>query len=513
MKTTIQSLWKDKANQSLLGLALVALAVQLISSTTYGYFRDEFYYIAASKHLDFGYVDFPPFIALLTAFIRATLGESLLALHFFPALNGAVLVFMTGLMARQLGASKTGQVLAALTTLVTPQFLGVNSRLTMDPFDTLAWSLALYALIIIFKYDRPKDWLWFGLAAGISLTIKISMLYVGLALVIGLALTSARKHFRNPWLYVGGGIALAFLLPYVIWNAIHGWPTVEFFGSYGEKVYKASPLEFLLQQVLIMHPVTLPLWLAGLVYLFSKDGRTYRPLGWMYIVLLAIFMLQGAKNYFLAPYYPLLFAAGATGIEQGMLAGRLNWLKSRAYVVALVVFGLLTAPMAIPILPFKAHLAYMRLMGGTNAPSEKYDSGVFPQHFADRFGWQELAANVANIYHRLPPEDQSRACIFTVNYGEAGALEFYSSEYNLPPVVSGHNNYYIWGPGKCTGEVIIFIGQVDRADLEQVFTEVQPVGVTDCQYCMTYENNLTIFLARGIKIPLQQLWPKVKLIG
>jgi hypothetical protein len=510
MKPFFQNLWTDQANRLLLGLGLVKLVIHLLTSSTYGIFRDEYYYIAASKHLAFGYVDFPPFIALLTAFIRATLGESLLALHLFPALSGAALVILTGLMARQLGADRFGQGLAALAALIAPQFLGVNALLTMDSFDTLMWSVAAYILILIFKEDRPKLWLAFGLAAGISLTMKVSILYFGLAMVIGMLLTPARKHFRSRWLYLGGLIALAFLLPYMLWNASNGWPTVEFFRNYGNKIYQASPIVFLLQQVLIMHPVTLPLWIAGLVYFFSKKGERYRPLGWTYIILLLIFMIQNAKNYFLAPAYPMLFAAGVVGVEQSVLAGRLGWIKSSTYAACLVIFGLLTAPAAIPMLPLQAHLAYISTMGGTNVKSEKFDTGVFPQNFADRFGWEELAAALSKTYHSLPTEDQAKACIFTGNYGEAASLEFYRDKYGLPSIISGHNNYYLWGPQNCTGEVILFFNAATLQELQPAFNTVEQVGFFTCQYCMPYENNVPILLARGIKTPIKQAWPGVK---
>jgi len=509
MKKLSETFFNDKVNLVLLGLGLLKLLIHLLTSQQYGYFRDELYYIAASKHLDFGYVDYPPFIALLTALIRGTLGESLLALHFFPALSGAVLVILTGLMARQLGARPFGQALAALAVLVAPQFLSADSRLTMDPFDTLFWGFAIYILILILKYDRPKLWLWFGLAAGIGLTNKVSMLYFGLATVVGLALTPYRKYFRSPWLYLGGAIALVFLLPYLTWNALHGWPTIDFWAAYGAKVYQASPLEFIFQQIMIMHPFTLPLWTMGLVYFFSKKGAAYRPLGWAYITLLVVFMLQSSKNYFLAPMYPVLFAAGALQLEHLTQAGRYTWGKP-AYVGLLVVGGAIVAPMAISVLPLDAHVAYMRIMSGTNVKSEKYDTGLFPQHFADRFGWQEMAALVADIYHGLPPEDQARACIFAGNYGEAAALEFYSAQYGLPPVLSGHNSYYIWGPGNCTGDVAIIVGAASLEDLKQIFLDVQQVSQTRCDYCMRFEDNLPIYVAYKIKAPFKQFWPSVK---
>jgi len=263
MKRLFRAFFSHQENIALaiiVGLAALKLLIHLLTSSNYGYFRDEFYYIAASKHLAFGYVDFPPFIALLTAFVRFTFGDSLLALHFFPALAGSGVILLTGLMARQLGADPFGQVLAALAALIAPQYLGVNALLTMDSFDLLIWTAALYVLILIVKYDRPKLWLVFGLLLGIGLTIKVTPLYFGLALGIGLALTPYRKYYRNPYLYLGGLVALVFLLPYVIWNAANGWPTVEFWRDYGSKVFQASPLEFLFQQVAIMHPISLPLW-------------------------------------------------------------------------------------------------------------------------------------------------------------------------------------------------------------------------------------------------------------
>ena len=502
----------DRTLAVIAGLAVLKLVIHLLTSSNYGYFRDEFYYIAASQHLSFGYVDFPPFIALLTAFIRLALGHSLLALHFFPALAGAGVVFLTGLMARQLGADPFGQVLAALAALIAPQYLGANALLTMDSFDMLAWAAALVVLILILKYDRPKLWLVFGLVLGIGLTIKVTPLYFGLALVIGLALTPHRKYFHSPYLYLGGLIALAFLLPYMIWNGANGWPTLEFWHNYGSKVFQASAWVFLFQQVIIMQPVSLPLWLSGLVFLFTRNGKKYRLFGWMYLCLMLIFMLQNAKNYFLAPFYPVLFASGTLAMRQ-FASSRgwqwLGWLRAN-YIPFLVIGGIISAPMAIPVLPLNAHLAYMRLMGGLSQKTERFDSGLLPQNFADRFGWEELAVTLSGIYRSLPAEDRAKACILTSNYGEAGSLQFYSTEYDLPPVISGHNNYFLWGPGGCTGQVIIYLGRTGVDDLKLVFAGVQQVAATHCQYCVSYENDLPIYLCRGIKAPIEQAWPKTK---
>jgi hypothetical protein len=269
---------------------------------------------------------------------------------------------------------------------------------------------------------------------------------------------------------------------------------------------------FLLQQVAIMHPISLPLWSSGLVFLFTQKGKQYRLFGWMYLILFLIFMLQHAKDYFLAPFYPVLFASGTVAMQQ-FASSRgwhwLGWLRAN-YIPFLVIGGMLLAPLAIPMLPLNVQVAYVRVSGGTNVKSENADSGILPQNFADRFGWEELTATMSAVYHSLPAEDQAKACIFTSNYGEAGALQFYDSKYDLPPVISGHNNYYLWGPGNCTGEVLIYLGQASIDDLKQGFADVQQVAASKCQYCMPYENDLPIFLCRGIKVPIEQTWPQTK---
>src|SRR5215203_923471 len=291
-----------RTRRSLLGgntllflLALVKLLVHLLTAGNYGYFRDELYYIAASEHLSLGYVDFPPFVALTTALARATLGDSLLALA------GAAVVVLAGLMARELGGGCFAQGLAALAVLVAPDFLVFGTWLSMDAFDQLWWVLASYVLVLIFKRERPRLWLLFGLVVGLGLLTKVTVLYFGLAVLFALLLTPARGQLRTRWPWLGGVIAFAFLAPYALWNASKGWPTLDFWGEYGSKVAPTSPVGFVVQQVLTMNPGTLPVWCAGLYYyFFFREGKPFRPLGWIYVLLFALFLVTDAKFYFLA---------------------------------------------------------------------------------------------------------------------------------------------------------------------------------------------------------------------
>ena len=495
----------------LIYLALVKLLLHWLTSGGYGYFRDEFYYIAASQRLDWGYLEFPPMIAFITAFTRWLLGESLFALHFFPALAGALIVLLAGLMARELGGGRFAQGLAALAVIIAPIYLGMNSILTMDSFDQLWWALAAYIVLRILKRDDPKLWLWFGLVAGLGLMTKITVLYFGAALVIGLVLTPARKYLASKWLWLGGLIAFAFLLPYIGWEIAHGWPTLEFWKVYASgKTYPVTPVEFLLQQIVIMHPLTLPLWLVGLgYYLFSKDGKAYRPLGIAYVVLFVALMITQAKNYFLAPAYPMLLASGALVIERFASRPRWNWLKL-SYVSLVIIAGILTAPLALPVLPVETFIRYSNLFGSAaDVKTERLETAQLPQGFADRFGWENLAATVARVYQSLPPEEQAKACIFGGNYGEAGAINFFGRAYGLPQAISGHNNHYLWGPGNCTGEVMIIVG-VPQSDLASVFNTVTVADTARCKYCMPYESNLPVLIGRGLRMPLKELWPQVR---
>jgi hypothetical protein len=497
----------------LLALVLVKLLAQWLTSGGYGYFRDEFYYMEVSQHLQLGYLEFPPMIALITAFTRWLLGDSLFALRFFPAVAGAVVVFLTGRMAGILGGGRLAQVTAALAALVVPIFLALNGILTMDSFDQLWWVLMAYFLIRLLKEDNPHLWLGFGLAAGLGLLTKVTILYFGAALVVGLLLTPARKYLASKWLWLGGGIALLFLVPYLAWQVSNGWATLDFWKVYAAgKTYPVTPLEFLVQQITVLQPATLPLWLAGLGYfLFHPQGKTYRPLGIAYLVLFVVLMLMKAKNYFLAPAYPMLFAGGGVVFEgwtERRAARQGTWLKP-AYLGLLLISGILLAPLSMPLLPPATYVAFARMTGGVEAKTERLDSGILPQQFADRFGWENLTATVARVYNNLSAEDRAKACIFGGNYGETDSINFFGRAYGLPSAISGHNQHYLWGPGGCTGEVVIVIG-VPPEILNNAFDSVTIADTATCQYCMPYESNLPIVVARKIKVPIREFWPQVR---
>jgi len=306
-ETEAQQKPRGRATAILLGLAALPILLALAATnSSYGYFSDEFYYLACSEHLAWGYVDHPPLSIALLAMIRAILGDAIWALHLLPALAVAGAVVLTGLMARRLGAGAFGQGLAALAAVITPIYLIGASFYSMNAFDLLFWTLGAYVILGILKNDAPRGWLLFGLIAGLGLQNKLSMGFFGMGLFVALVLTRNRKYIVSkvdgklrPGLYLWGGGALALLifLPHLIWQVRNDWPTIEFMRN-SLASNRVSPLEFLRAQVEGMHPFNLPIWLTGLYfYLFSRRGKPYRTMGIIYVSIFILLILQGTRAY------------------------------------------------------------------------------------------------------------------------------------------------------------------------------------------------------------------------
>jgi len=489
-------------------IALASFVAHMAVAGNYGYFRDELYYMDAGRHLQTGYVDFPPFIAWLAGLLQI-FGDNLVVLHTTSALADAALILVTGLMARELGGGRLAQALAALGTAVALTFMATGALYTMDAFDELWWALAAYVFIRLVKRDEPRLWLLFGLVAGVGLFTKLSMLFFGFGLVVGILLTSRRRAFATRWPWLGGAIALAFLLPYIAWQVASGWPTPAFWRNYGGSESGSSPLDFLASQIFTLNPLSLPLWIAGLIFYFhGPAGKPYRALGWAYVALYALFTLTHAKSYFLAPAYPMLFAGGAVAVASGAAGGWRRWARP-AYAGALALSGLLLAPGVMPILPPATYGQYYGWLGALAGAKQTEGNTALPQILADRFGWPAMTASVARVYDALPADDRARACVFTGNYGEAGALNFFGPAYHLPRAISGHNTYWLWGYGDCTGQVLITVG-VSPEDLARFYGSVTPAATITCGDCAEEESALTVYVCREPKAPMAELWKQAR---
>ncbi len=493
-------------------LAAAKLLIHLLAINRYGYFRDELYFLDCARHLDWGYVDHAPLVALY-ARVALLLGGSLPALRILPALAGAGVVALTMLIAGRLGGGRFAQTLAGLCVLASPVYLAMDGLLSMNAFEPLFWIGCVYLVIRVAQTGDRRLWVWFGVLAGLGLENKHSMLLFGFAIAAALLLSPERGELRKPWIWIGGAIAGVIFLPNLIWEARHGFATLEDLENVqrtGKNVV-LGPVQFVAQQIVIVHPILFPVWLSGLVSLLAGKARRLRVLGLAYLVLLVTMFVLKAKHYYLAPIYPILFAAGAVAIEdclgrRGFAAGRV-WLKT-AVVTLVVLAGAIIAPMTVPILPPDRLVSYGRALGFVPPKIEVHHDGPLEQHFGDQFGWEELVADVANVYGSLPAEERARTGIFASNYGEAGALNLFGPAYGLPPAICAHQTHYFWGPGDFRGDSLIWL-QWDREGIEPFCTSVEEAGGHFHPWGMAEENR-PIYLCRGLRAPLAEIWPRLK---
>lgn len=497
----------------LLGVAAFLIHVVVAATTAYGYFRDEFYYIACSEHLAFGYVDQPPLSILLLAVSRFLFGDSLVALRLLPAIAAGVVVFLTGRIAGLLGGDRFAQLLAALCALTAPQYLGMLDFYSMNAFDLLFWTIAIYIVVGILRDGNPKGWLVFGIVAGLGAQNKYSMIFLCVGLVAGVLLTAERKHLLTKWFWLGTGIAALIFLPHILWQVAHSFPTAEFIKNATEnKNIISTPVEFLVRQIMFMSPLTFPVWGTGLLFFFfAAAAKPYRFIAWCYVILFTLFIVQHGKPYYLSPIYPMLFAGGAIAIQQFVERRRWEWLRPTC-VATLLLGGIGSAPFALTVLPPETFIGYSRALGIESRPEERHQMGKLPQHYADMFGWEEKVQAVARAFQSLKPDEQAACAIFTFNYGRAGAIDFFGGKYGLPKSISNHNNYWLWGPRDYTGDVVIILAK-ELGEMRDMFASVEMFEVIPCEYCMPYEADTQVYICRGLKRPIKELWNEIKSFG
>jgi 4-amino-4-deoxy-L-arabinose transferase-like glycosyltransferase len=498
--------WMASGQGIVLALAGVSCLIHFLCSGRYGYFRDELYFAACGEHLDWGYVDQAPLIALVARISRTLLGDSLFALRFFPALASGATVILGGAIARELGGRRFAQSLAALAVLAAPIYLTFGNLLTMNAFEPLLWGLCAFFAIRAIRMDRPRLWLAFGLIAGIGLENKHSMLFFGSGIFLGLLLTEERRVFRSLWIWLGGLAAFLLFLPNVLWQAHHGWPTFEFlhYRQAAENI-PISALTFIAEQALLASPLAAPVAIAGVAFLFfGRAARPYRFLAWGYLTVLAELILLGGKIYYLAPYDVILFGAGAVWVESAIARRGRAWWKP-AILAPIAAGALAAAPLAMPVLPVDAAARYARLWDVQAVQVEIQPETDLPQLFADMFGWENQVATVAAVMRRLPPEEQARAVILAGAYGEAAAVDYFGRRYGLPKAVCAENAYYVWGPHGASDDVVIAFG-INRLKLGRVFEDIREVDVIRSEHAMPDENNLPVYICRKPRMSFEQAW-------
>ncbi|MFH1844829.1 MAG: glycosyltransferase family 39 protein [bacterium] len=509
----------------LLALALLVFLLQLLTCNRFGYYRDELYFLSCGSRLAWGFVDHPPLTPALAALAGSVSCGSLFGLRLLPAMNGAVLVLLIGQMTKQLGGGRFARFLAAVAVLVAPIYLRAHSMLTPAASETVLWSVACLLLLRLTRgtdHQNHRLWLLWGLVTGVGLLNKYNFGFLTVATLAGMLATApSRKLLGSRWPWCGCLLALALLAPNLIWQLQHGWPTLEFLRNLRTGVLTGVSLpEFVAGQVLLLNPLALPLWLAGLIWLLrSRAAARFRFLGWVYLLAFFTYAVGGGKIYYLAPVYPALMAAGAVAAEQWLAKRQARSAVRLAtlYGAGLVLAGMALAPLGLPVVPIQQMDGYCRTIS-----AGQRETNVLAGHYADMFGWPELAATVDSLWSTLPAADRSRGLVLAGNYGEAAALEFFgdksaaTSGSESPPVICGHNSYYFWSrellespPSSPRGEVCLAVGPLEDL-LRQVYAEVTEIHKVRHPHAVYYEQDLPVYLCRWPRESLADVWDRFR---
>ncbi len=503
-------IWQGALAASDLGiLALLALALFLLHTLTngqYGFHRDELMTLDNARHLAWGYVEYPPLTAFIGRVELELFGTSLRGFRFLAAVAQGLLLILTGLAARELGGRRRALLVAALGVSISGPALFNGSFLSYETFDYLSWVVVAYLVIRLLKSDDPRWWVAIGAAIGVGMMTKYTMGFLVAGVVAGVLLTPARRYLRSPWLWCGAAVAVLVWLPNVMWQIQHHFVTLEFVKSiHARDVRWGRANGFLLDQLRsCANPVTVPLWGAGLWYLFSTPaGRRYRMVGWMYVVPLLTYLAAKGRGYYLAPAYPMLLAAGAVWGEQWVssLSARSALTVRRITWRALAVGGLVVAAVTIPLAPVNS--AWWRVADRQN--------GCFNYEI----GYQEMVATVAQVRDTLPVEERTRLGIFAGDVGEAGAVNLYGPAYGLPQAISWMNSYWPRGYGDPPPETVIVVG-MHRDLLDQNFASCELVGHLTNPYGITnsaIDGYADVFVCRHLRQPWPDFWKHFRSFG
>jgi 4-amino-4-deoxy-L-arabinose transferase-like glycosyltransferase len=481
---------------------LVAL-LHLAVAARYDFFRNELYFIACGRHPGFGYVDQPPLVPLIAAATQL-FGNNLLLLRLPAVLAATALVPVTASIANVLGGTRGAKVIAALAAAIAPGLMALTSNLGTATLEPLGWTLCAYLVLRAVVRGDTRAFLWTGFIAGLSLEAKYGIAIWLVGLTLGVLITNARRVLFSRNFLLGAVIAVAIGLPSLIWQSLYGWPFLAIIARHSNegRFFAGSPVGFTITQALAMNIVLAPLWIVGLIAPFvSISLKPARVLAVAFVLTGVAVMAAHGKDYYLFPAFPAVFAVGA--VAAGRWSKWLNW----PWMVLALANSLLILPLMLPVLsPDRLH-DYIVRHHLAPRPNEAAGIGAsITQVFSDEFPWRALEAKVASIYAALPEADRSHAGIFASNYGEAGAIDFFGRADNLPPALSGQNQYFLWGPRGYDGQVLIVING-DPERWKRLCTRLEIAGTFGAPYAMPYEESRPIMICRGLVKPLGEMWP------
>ena len=483
---------------ALLVLAALLLVLHTLTNGQYGFHRDELATLDDARHLAWGYVAYPPLAPFVARVALVLFGSTPAAVRLFTALAQCVAILLAGLMARELGGGRRAQIVAALAVVVSPISMLAGHLFQYVSFDYLWSVLAVYFVIRLLKSGDGRWWIAVGAAIGLGLMTRYTIAWLVAGLTVGFLLTPARNLLLSKWLIAGAALALVIVLPNLIWQANHGFISIDFLRSIHARDIRIGRTDgFLWRQLVVpANLFTIPLWVAGLFFYFrNPTGEPYRALGWTFAVALALFAAAHARDYYSAPLYPMLLAAGAVLSEQWP-----RWARGLNWTGLAVGFGLLAA-FLLPIAPINSRWfeASLRVNGDLR----------------EEIGWPELVARVARIRDSLPAEERASTGILTGNYGEAGAIDLYGPAHGLPQALSRVNSFWLRGYGDPPPETLIVVGYSPRF-VKNNFASCDSQGLISNRYGVANEETEDaryLWICRGLREPWREFWQKIKAWG
>lgn len=480
----------------ILALALLKLIIHFITSTNYGLQRDAYLYLAEAHHLSFGYMSIPPMTPVLIRIMEFIFGDSVFAVRILPALIGALTIVVIGKIVLEFGGKRWAILLACVSFLASPAFLRSNSLLQPVSLNQFFWLISLYVVLKMVKTRNTEYWAYLGIIWGLAFLNKYSIVFLALAVFLGLLVTKRRFLIQSPNILIGIGFGLLIVSPNLYWQFSHDWPVfTHMIELIKNQLVNVNIVDFLIMQ-LFMNANALLIWFTGFLFLlFSREEKSYRVLGFTYIFLLLILIGLRGKFYYTLGIYTMLFAAGGFFLEK-YLRGRWSIIQ-KILLVLIIITALPMLPYSLPIFSYDTLAAYSKesVSRGFEGLMRWEDGQIhsIPQDYADMTGWVELAGIVSSAYDSLTEEEKNRTAIYAENYGQAGAIRYHTKKDGLPEPISFSDNFLLWAPSNVDIDILIYVND-DTTDVSHFFAEINKVGQITDPYAR--ENGLPVFLCK-----------------
>ena len=484
----------------ILGLSLFKLIIHLYGNQNYGFHRDELLHLSVGEHLDWGYMEFPPFIAFIGKFSHFLFGYSLVGMRLFPTLAGIAILILTCLIVIEIGGKKKAVLLSGVLILIFTSFY--RNHLLFQPvaFDQFFWTLSFYFLVRFLKTYANKYLIFIAISLAIGFMNKYTIAILLVSILISLAITEKETIIKNKWLYISGSIAFIIVLPNLIWQIQHHLPVLKHFQKLNEsQLDTIGVFDFVLSQ--LKSPFTFIIAMMGLISIFfDVEIKKYKVIGITFILVFFTMWFLKSKSYYFYAIYPVIFAFGAYKMEKIFENRNVIFYSIVSFLLIISAYFI---PEAIPVLPIEKYVVYKNIQPEANG---RY---ILTGDFADMFGWEEQVEIVDSIYKSLPEIDKKECIILAENYGEAGALTVLGEKYNLPKPVCSHGSFWSFGTGNTSGKVIITLG-IEKQVIEDMFEEYQLVKTIHHKYAIDEENNIPVYLCRSPRVNLKNIWPSLE---